>query len=299
MKVGVIGAGYWGKKHVDEYTQIGAEVVVSDIADENLEYCKEKFGSKTVRDFRELLSDKTILAVSICTPNETHYDMCKECLIAGKHVFLEKPMTLESEKANELVEMARKENLILSVGHLYRFNSVVRKLKEMVDSKEFGDIFAVKMLWTNMEPVFPDRDILFDLSIHPFDIIHYVFGKSPENAFCLARGFRQQHEEVAFVNSMLGDIMVNFELSWVTPEKIRDLVLIGSRKTAFVKLVMQKMKIRDNKTLVDQEVNIEESNTIRAELEDFLNCIETGRKPIANGNVGAEIIKTVENIKKM
>jgi len=299
MKVGVIGAGYWGKKHVDEYTQIGVDVTVSDLVDENLEICRKKYGARPLKDYKEMLSDKSIEAVSICTPNKTHYDVCKQCLEAGKNVLLEKPMTLEYSKSKELAEIASDKGLVLAVGHLYRFNNAVRKLKGLVEAGTFGDIYAVKMIWTNLEPVFPDRSIMLDLAIHPFDIIHYIFGKAPDNAFCLAGGFRQENEEMAFINSVVGSIMINFELSWITPDKIRDLVLVGSEKTAFVKLVAQKIRVRDNKTLEDNEVDVEESNTIRSELEDFLECIKTGRKPVADAEIGAEIVGIVEKMKRM
>ena len=299
MKVGVIGAGYWGKKHVEEYAQIGVGVIASDLLDENLKICKDKFSVKTTENHQDILSDNEIMAVSICTPNNTHYELCRECMKAGKHVFLEKPMTLDYKKALELVALAKEKGLVLAVGHLYRFNNAVRKLKEMVDAGGFGEVYSVKMVWTNLEPVFPDRGILFDLAIHPLDIINYVFGKSPDKAYCMARGFRQKNEEVAFVNGSLGKKLINLELSWITPNKVRDLVLVGSQKTAFVRLVEQKMTIRDNETGDDDEVGIEESNTIRSELEDFLDCIKNKKEPVANGMVGAQIIKDVENMKKV
>lgn len=299
MKVGVIGAGYWGKKHVDEYTQMGSEVVVSDLVEGNLKACAEKFGAQTTKNHMDILNDKTIEAVSICTPNSTHYALCAEAIKAGKHVMLEKPMTLEYKSAVGLVKMAEKAGSVLAVGHLYRFNNAVLKLKDMVAAGDFGDVRMVKTVWTNMEPVFPDRDILFDLAIHPFDIVNFIFGRSPENTFCLARGFRQGHEEAAFISGALGRAMINFELSWVTPDKVRDLVLVGADRTAFVKLVAQKMVVRGNETGKDADIEIAESNTIRKELENFLGCVDGGGQPVSSGRVGAEIVRVIEGIKRM
>ncbi|RLI98055.1 MAG: hypothetical protein DRO99_01710 [Candidatus Aenigmatarchaeota archaeon] len=299
MNVGVIGAGYWGKKHADEYTQTGASVTVSDLIDSNLKECKERFNCKTTRDYNDILSDDNIKGVSICTPNKTHYDICKECLHAGKNVLVEKPMTLDYDKARELIEIAKSRGLVLAVGHLYRFNNAVRKVKELVDGGELGDILAVKMSWTYLEPIFKDRDILFDLAIHPLDILHFIFGRLPDNMSALARGFRQENEEIAFVNGTLGSTVVHFDLSWLTPEKARDMLIVGSNKTVFVKLVMQKVKLRDNNTLEDREIEISESNTIREELEDFMGCIEDKREPIARADIGADVVRAVQNIRKL
>lgn len=301
MKVGVIGAGYWGKKHVDEYTNIGVKLLVSDLVEGNLEFCREKYGVDTTTDYSDILNDKSIKAVSICTPNQTHYHIAKECLEAGKNILLEKPMTLNYEDAADLVRIAKDNGLVLTVGHIFRFNKALEKMKELLEENGLGDdIYIIRLSWTNLERVW-DRDIIFDLAPHPFDIVNYLFGKNPEIVSSIGEPFRKKTgEEAAFINAKLGKTLVNLELSWLTPEKVRRLVVVGSEKTAFVECVKQKIKIYDYETKEETDIPITPNNTIQDELRHFLDCVKSNRgKSINDGEIGAEIVRILENAKTL
>jgi predicted dehydrogenase len=228
-----------------------------------------------------------------------HFKVCKEALEAGKHVLLEKPLTLKYSEAVELVKLAKSKKLILAVGHIFRFNNAIRKAKEMVDSGEFGRIYLLKLTWTNLEPIWNNRDILFDLGAHPFDIVNFLFGKNPEEISCIGEVFRKPFgEEAAFVNGKIGHILINLEMSWVTPEKTRRLVIVGEKKTVFIDCLSQETKVFDlaAKTLTD--AGVIPSNTIRLELEHFLQCIEKKEINFADGAIGAEMIRIIEIAKK-
>ena len=126
--VGVIGVGYWGRKIVDEYSKVEevSLVGVSDLDEKNLQFCAERYGVKNgFTDYKKLLAMKDLHAVNICTPNQMHYRITKEALEAGKHVLVEKPITLNSKEGKELVELAQKKKLVLSVGHIFRFNNAL------------------------------------------------------------------------------------------------------------------------------------------------------------------------------
>jgi len=126
FEVGVLGVGYWGRKIVEEYSSIQNVKVkaVSDLMDRNLEYCRDRYQVPVlVHDYKEVIEDNAIQAVHICLPNALHYQACKEALERGKHVLVEKPITLSSEDGRKLVELAEEMNLTLSVGHIYRFNN--------------------------------------------------------------------------------------------------------------------------------------------------------------------------------
>lgn len=303
MKVGVIGAGYWGKKHVDEYSQLGYEVVVSDLSNVNLEFCKLNYNAKLVNDYHEILDNGDIQSISICTPNSTHHDICIEALNADKHILLEKPIGISLKQAEEIVHLAKEKKKTLLVGHVFRFNNAIRKTKELIRTKSLGRVYTVNISWTNLEPIWQDRDILFDLGVHPLDILDNIFEKSPSNIYCTGEGFRQKNAEFAIINYHLNDsfggkdIFVNIELSWLNPVRNRRMVIVGSEKTAIVDCVIQKIQLINNKSGVSEDVQITPNNTIREELEFFMEKSLTGKEidyPAPNGEVGKQIVKIIE-----
>lgn len=298
--IGVIGVGYWGKKHVEELLNIGVRVTVSDLNQSNLKICKDKFGCEGTTNYLNILKNPDIQAVVISTPNDTHYPICKDALQHGKHVLLEKPMTTIHRHAIELVDLAKKQNLILGVGHIFRFNNAINKMKVFLNQNYFGDVYIVKLTWTNHEPVW-NRDIIFDLAPHPFDIIHFLFGKNPNEISCIGEAYRKESgEEAAFVNAKIDKILINLEMSWLTPEKVRRLVLVGSEKAAFVDCLSQQIKVHDFKTKEETTINqIQPNNTIQDELRHFINRIQNNEMvSFADGFVGSEIVKVLEITKK-
>ena len=298
MKVGVIGAGYWGKKHVEEYRALGVEVVVADLDKKNLAICKEKYNTHVTNNMNDIISDPEIACVSICTPNQTHYPIGKQALLAGKNVLLEKPMTLKSKDADELVNLAKKKGLTLMVGHLFRFANVVRKAKELLQHRELGEIYLVKLSWTNLEPIFVGRDVVFDLTPHAFDMINFLFEKNPLYLSYYGAGFRQEQEEAAFISGKISNILLHLEVSWVTPDKARLLTIIGSKKMLQAECVKQTLRLYDIQTKSWTDVPIVANNTLREELENFLNCAKMKKVSIVDGKVGADIIRVIESMKK-
>jgi predicted dehydrogenase len=174
--VAVLGVGYWGKKIVDEYTNIpGVHVkAVSDQVDANLEFCRDRYGvSNLYRDYREVLQDDEIVAVNVCLPNKIHFQACKDALEAGKHVLVEKPITLSSREGQELVDLASDRNLTLSVGHIYRFNNALLEMRRLMSQRFFGRPYLMNFVWMNLEQPFPDRDVIVDLAPHFFDMFNF------------------------------------------------------------------------------------------------------------------------------
>jgi len=301
MKVGVIGTGYWGKKHVDEYNQLGHEVIVSDLSKDNLDFCKLNFGAKPVTDYHEILNDEEIKMISICTPNSTHFKLGKEALQAGKNVFLEKPIASSATEATELINLASEKKLVLQTGHLFRFNNAITKTKELIRAKELGRIYTINVSWTNIEPLFPDRDILFDLGVHPLDVLDYIFEQKPSGVYCTGEGFRQDNPEFAIINYHLGDsfggkdVFVNIVLSWLTPIRSRRMIIVGAEKTAIVDCVLQKIELINNKSGVSEQIHITPNNTIRDELYYFLDKSEK-KEPIDDSKPSGEVGKRIVNL---
>lgn len=294
MNVGVIGAGYWGKKHAEEYSNLKCKVFVADLLKSNLDFCKLNYGANPVSDYKAILENDSIDAVSVCTPNETHFSICRDALEAGKNVLLEKPMTTSYEDARKLLELARRNGKLICVGHIFRFNNALRKVKELLKDGYFGKIYNVQLVWTNLEPVWKDRDILLDLAVHPLDIILFLFEKSPKKVFCNGMGFRQENNEIATINYNLGDIFVDIEMSWIKPVKERSLILVGSEKMAYVDCLRQKLTVVDNSNKLTTEIPIVPNNTLKDELKYFLDCIANKTEPEPNGVIGMEIVRLIE-----
>ena len=303
MKVGVIGVGYWGIKHVDEYIQLGHDVIICDKSQGNIKNCKKRFDTVEVKNLETILNEKEVTCVSICTPNDTHYDIASKCLIAKKHVFLEKPISTNIEDANKLIELSERNNVILQVGHIYRFNNSVQKARELINNFELGHIYSVNFSWTNFERVFNDKGIILDLGIHPVDIIDNIFCGDYENIKCRGWGFRQKNTEFAIINYKLitsenKSIFVNIELSWLNPIRKREMVVIGSEKTLQVDCVNQKISLIDNITKDIEEIPITANNTIRDELEFFINSSKKNQSisaPYPNGSIAKHILEIILN----
>ncbi len=251
INVGVIGAGYWGKKHVYEWRLLdNANLLgVSDVSPENRELCKKEYNVPyAILDYKELLEKPEIDAVSIATPNETHYQICKDAFDAGKHVLVEKPIALESKKAKELVKIANEKDLVLAVGHIYRFNNALHKMREFVQKGFFQKIFMIKLQWTALHPPLKGRDILFDLAPHSFDILNYLLDEWPKKITCVAKTYRRKElEEAAYIIAEhKSNVLGHIELNWLIPGKTREIFIIGSDRCARINAVSQEVTIYES-----------------------------------------------------
>ena len=307
LNVAVIGVGYWGKKVASEYallSKIDPSVNllgVCDVFDDNLKFCKEKYDvlylAKTPD---EILLNPEIDAVHICTPSVTHYDICKQALDSGKHVTVEKPMTLDSLEAMKLVGLAFEKNLVLSVGHIFRFDAAIMKARSLIEENWFGNLYWMKLTWTALMPPMIGRDIITDLAPHPFDILNFLTNDWPIKVTCVAKAHREgQKEETAhitceFKNGMLAHV----EITWLHPEKIREVQIMGSDRFAKIDCGTQKISAYENGSFFD--LPVERSNTINLELSHFVRCIKDcciSPDTLVNKNnglVGANVVRLLE-----
>ena len=302
FEVGVLGVGYWGRKIVEELTAIQNVKVraVSDLSDKNLEYAKDRYGVETLmHDYRDVLAIHEIVAVNVCLPNSLHFQACKEALEAGKHVLVEKPMTLTSEEGKELVELAKKKGLTLSVGHIYRFNNALAEVRRLVKEKFFGRVFLLEMEWTNLEKPFSDRDVIMDLAPHYFDIINYLLDEWPVKVTCVAKPFRRKElEETAYIISEMGSGTVSHAtLSWLSPKKVRQISVIGENRSAYIDAVAQEITIYESG--YTYKLGVERNNTIRTELIHFLQSIGDPMTETRNsGTIGLRTVELIERTKE-
>lgn len=297
IPLGVIGAGYWGRKHVDEYSKLSSCELkwVSDLSQDNLDFCKERYEVPNLtKDYHELLSDPEVAGVSICTNNDYHYSVCKDALNAGKHVLIEKPVTLDSKEAYELVKIAKEKGVVFQVGHIYRFNAALDDIKQKIDEKFFGKIFLMKLQWTHLAPSPDDRDVIFDLAPHAFDILNYLLDEWPQKITCKAGAFRRKEmEEAAYIICEFeSGVMAQIEISWLLPGKVRDLTIVGDIHSAVTNCVAQTIQVYESQ--YDYEVNVDRNNTIESELSHFVECVAGRAKSKNSGLLGAKTVEMIE-----
>jgi predicted dehydrogenase len=305
LKIGVIGVGRWGKKHIDEYSKMNEVNLswASDLSDENLQLCKEKYNVENVtKDYNDILSSD-VQAVSICTSNETHFEVCKDALIAGKHVLVEKPLTLQSKKAYELVDLAKQKNKLLAVGHIFRYNNALNEVRRMINNNFFGDIFYLRLQWTIqwMPQIYPDKklDIIVDMMPHLYDIMNFLTDVWPNKITCFGKAFvKKDFEDTAFIISEFpNNVIAHSEISWTLPEKVREVDIIGEKAAAKIQAVAQKVKVFEGSN-DGRMLDIKENNTLSEELRHFVNAVRNGSGISNDGEIGAKTVELVEATRK-
>ena len=309
LNLAVIGAGYWGRKVTTEYLELAKVdpkftlAYVCDLVESNLDYCKNALhldATKLSSDYEAILKSPDIDAVHICTPNETHYKFGLQSLKSEKNVLIEKPMALTSKHAYDMVAAAESRHLCLQVGHIYRFNNAIRKIRELIAEKYFGDLYYLKMQWTIRMASPLGRDIIFDLGPHPVDIMHFLLEKWPVKVSCSANSYRRPSlEEVAYFNLDFGEkLMAHVELSWLQPEKTRELNIIGSVKSAKVDCLKQTIRIFEENEENNFSLDVSANNTIFDEVSHFVKSIRDESNHKNPGNVGAGNIAVLQSLQK-
>ncbi len=306
-RIAVIGGGYWGRKVIRETLDISrasGRVQLHSVVDSSphaLAQCQAEFnsGAEYRLDYQDLLGDPSVTAVHICTPNATHFDVASRFLRQGKHVLVEKPLTLKTTEAFELVRIAKENRCVLCVGHIHRFNNGVRELRRIIAEGHIGEPYYVGMRWTGlMNPQF-QREVITDLAPHPFDICNYLLEAWPDKVSCKGRGYRTKlNEEVAFITAEhKGGLMTHIEVSWLDRERRRGVTVIGSEGMAHLDCVTQKVIIECQ--TVKQEIPVSASNTLAEEIIHFAQCIQNNQTttPFENhsdGMLGARVVSLLE-----
>jgi len=297
MKIGVIGIGRWGTKVAREYIALMDEGVVDSVilCDIN-NFMLKPFADIAIVCNRIDDAIRKAEGIHICTPNSTHYEIAKKALESGVHVLVEKPMTTDHNQAYELVEIATAENLILQVGHIYRFANAIRKIKELYENNYFGNVYYFNLTWTHLMPYMEGVDILWDLLPHPLDILNFITRKWPKEFVGVGRAFRRSElNEVVSLQAIFDDgVFANIHLSWLSPIRRRTLEIVGSKRTALVECVKQEIKIFDGNNNKERLLDVEVNNTIRDEALNFIKAIKTGKNNFNSSIVGARNVEMIE-----
>ncbi|MFX1277447.1 MAG: Gfo/Idh/MocA family protein [Promethearchaeota archaeon] len=320
--IGIIGVGYWGKNHVRIYKSLLLEnkidyLKICDIDEHRINQMAEDYGLEYSTDLNELIKDDKINAVVIVTPADNHFEIAKLMLNNGKDVFIEKPMTLDSDKAMEIVETAKKNNQILMVGHIFRFHPIVQDLKKRIDLGEFGRINLLYAFRFALGVPRTDIGVDFDLAAHDIDVSCYFLKHNyPKSLMADCVSFHQDKViEMAnicleFPNKARSYLME----SWNVPvyDKKRELIVIGTEKSAIAdyltpneyRIFDTKIKKRfsngkeileiDEKTVI--KIVLEYKEPLKEEILHFVDCLRNRKIPLSDGMVGYRTIKMCEAI---
>ena len=294
MKLGVVGIGRWGTKVAREYIALMNEGIIDSIilCDTDSSRLKQFIDVTTTNKLDDVI--RRVDGIHICTPNSTHYEIAKKALELGVHVLVEKPMTTDHNQAYELTELAASENLILQVGHIYRFANAIRKIRELYENNYFGKVYYFNLAWTHLMPCIEGVDILWDLLPHPLDILNFITRKWPVEFIGIGRAFRRSKlNEVASLQAIFDNgTFASIHLSWLSPIRRRVLEVVASKRVALVECAKQEIKIYEG--CEERMLKVEVNNTIRDEVLNFINAIRTGKSTFNSSIIGLRNVEMVE-----
>ncbi len=309
QKIAVLGCGIWGRNIVRNFYNLNALGMVCDLDEENLAKVREQYPNvKTTKDFNDILNSKEITGVVVVTPSHTHYKFVKAMLEAGKHVYVEKPISTVAQEARDLTDLADAKGLILMVGHLLLYHPAVNKLKMLVEDGVLGDIVYAQSDRLNINYFKNDRSVMWDLAPHDVSMISYVLGKNPKRVIS-AIGCSSDGNDIMDIThigiQMEGGAIAHITDSWITPRKHVQLLVRGTKATAILDDTVpdHKLTIYDNfKAGTIENVQMEdylEIEPLKLECQHFINCCNTGQKARSDGENGFIVVSILEEAEKI
>ncbi|ABR54114.1 oxidoreductase domain protein [Methanococcus vannielii SB] len=298
LKVGIIGIGAMGYNHARIYHELQklGKLKLIGISDKNkelLEKVSNEFDTLGFLDYKELLN-QDLDVVSIVVPTFLHKEIALEFIRKGIHVLIEKPISDTIENAEELIKEAEKNNVILSVGHVERFNPAVLKLKEFIDEGILGKI--VTMTAKRVGPMTPrilDTGVILDLAVHDIDVMAYLAGSRVKEVYAKAKNVnhpnKKSEDYALIIASFENNIDGIIETNRLTPHKTRSLSVIGTKGIAYLDYINQCLTIYDEQWV--KNAKIEKGEPLKNEIIHFIDCVENNKKPLVSGLDGIHALK--------
>jgi predicted dehydrogenase len=319
LSVAVAGCGYWGPNLIRNFSSLPDCRVkqMCDTEENRLAHMKKLYPSvATTTKFEDLINDKDLDAIVVATPVHLHHGLGKKSLLAGKHTFIEKPMATSSADCEELVALAAKKNLTLMVGHTFIYSTPVRRIKEIVDSGEIGEVQYISSRRLNLGLFQKDINVTWDLAPHDISIILYLIGRPPVSINC--QGKAHVDKKIEDVTNM----SLNFDnggfaiihSSWLDPNKVREMIIVGSKKMIVYNdnEPLEKIKIYDKRVEAPPHYDtfaefhysyhygdayipyLKQVEPLKVETQHFLDCIRNGKKPETSGLDGLRVVQILE-----
>jgi predicted dehydrogenase len=317
VNFGVIGYGYWGPNVVRNLTSLdGSQVLaIAEMSAAARKRAQKAHPAITVTaDASEVMTSPAIDAVAVITPVWTHYELAKAALENGKHVFVEKPFTSNTEQGEKLIELARRKNLKIMVDHTFLFTGAVRKISQLLDDGSLGKLYYYDSTRVNLGLFQHDINVLWDLAPHDLSIMDYVIKTTPEAIVATGEKHLNCHEDVAYMTIYFPEkVIAHINVNWLSPVKVRT-TLIGGEKRM---LVWNDLEADEKVKVYDKGVNItnqegvyellvsyrsgdmwspqlEQVEALRQELTYFVECISNNKEPFNDGCAGLRVVKMLE-----
>ena len=317
IKIGIIGCGYWGPNLIRNFNENHNTDMshACDLNIERLERIRLRYPHVHITtDYKELLRDKNIDAVAIATPVFTHYKLVKEALEAGKHVFVEKPLTANVREAERLVDIAAKKRLTLLVDHTYIYTNAIRKVKEFISSGELGEIYYFDSVRVNLGLFQKDINVIWDLAPHDLSVMDYIIGERPISVVATGSSHMPGGiEDIAYVTvKFKSNLIAHFHVNWMSPVKIRKIIIGGNKKMVVFDDLdpSEKIKIYDKgvelskpdrksvyQSLIQYRIgdmyapNVDSKEALSIEVEHFADCIKNKKRPVTDGESGLRVVR--------
>ena len=319
IKVGVVGCGYWGPNLIRNFRALPDcnLKVMCDLNQDRLKHLRALYPEvEGSNDFNHMINGAGLDAVVIATAVRFHYTMAKASLLAGKHTFIEKPMAASAKECEELVEIAQQKGLVLMIGHTFLYSPAVRKIKELVEWGDLGEIRYICARRLNLGLYQKDINVAWDLAPHDISIILHIMEENPVSVNC--RGSAHITPGIEDVTSMWlnfsNDRTAMIHSSWLDPRKTREMTIVGSKRMIVYDdiVAIEKIKIYDARverpphydTFGDFHYSyhygdmhvpyIRQEEPLRSECQHFLDCIKEGITPLTDGKRGLELVKILE-----
>lgn len=316
--VGLIGVGYWGPNLVRNFFAHPRARVVSccDQKVARLEYIQSIYPTiRRTTDYREILVDPQIDLVVVCTPVNTHHQIARAALEAGKHVLIEKPMTATVEEAEDLLELAEQKGLRIFVDHTFLFTGAVRKIRSLLEAGELGNLYYFDSTRVNLGLFQHDVNVIWDLAPHDISIMHHLLDHRPEAVVATGASHLSGLEDVAFLTVYYpGNLLAHINVNWLSPVKIRQTLLAGDKKMVVWddNQPSEKVRIYDKGVEVVRTADdiyrmliqyrtgdmhcpkIDGTEALAGEADNIVRVLLDGEEPVSDGRLGEMVVRILE-----
>jgi UDP-2-acetamido-3-amino-2,3-dideoxy-glucuronate N-acetyltransferase len=308
-QIAVLGSGYWGKNLVRNFHALGTLRCVCDVREEARRQASQQYGVRTSQDPGSILQDSTIDAVAIAAPAVEHFALAKRALLAGKDVFVEKPLSLHVDEGRELVDLARAHNRILMVGHILEYHPAIQALKMLIQGGQLGKIQYIYSSRLNLGKLRTEENILWSFAPHDISAILYLLDETPLRASAQGGSYLNPPVMDTTLSTLdfASGVKAHIFVSWLHPFKEQKLAIVGSQRMAVFddvqgenKLVLYSHHIDwlDRKPVAQRDggqvIPIPPAEPLRLECAHFLDCVRTRQRPQTDGESGLRVLEILE-----
>ncbi len=313
--IGVMGAGYWGKNLVRVYHELGRLHTICDSDKQTLKDFKDRYADIEVTDdFDKLLENPEIEGIVISTPAVSHFQFAERALNAEKHTYVEKPLALDIEEAEHLVELAKRKNRILMVGHIMQYHPAFIRLKDLVHRGDLGKIYYIYSNRLTLGKIRREENSLWSFAPHDISMILSLCREEPHSVYAIGGNFLQHAVADVTVTHLefSSGVRSHIFVSWLHPFKEQKLVVVGTKKMAVFsdiedwenKLLLYSHSIKwENGVPVPKKadaesISVEKSEPLKNECQHFVECIAENKQPLTDGSEGLRVLKVLSQAQK-